>query len=294
MSIVLLKLNDKRDVFSTVPKGMRDEIVKKIGSEFAPKSRDTIRGLNPQQEKAYLPQVIGLQPTDPQFPNKTRDFWADYTIQPTPEGIRLNIATTKGVDDEGKDIIIPESIEDYMVYQFAMKSSKVAKTDHELSNLSMYDFYLEDLSKIKRREESEYETREKADIAYSKFVTKMETSMDKVNLILEMMKEKGTYFDIDIEEVDKKIMLRKHKEKEPRAFLALVDDPALEQKAFISECISYLVLTKEGNDIFNQDENIGSMDLAAIAWLKKAENSTKIAAIKARLQSAKENKKQKQ
>lgn len=303
--IVLLKLNDKRDVFTTVPKSMQNEVSKSIGSEFAKGSRDTIRGLTHLQERVYLPNILGVQTNDPNFPLKAKDFWSDFTITPTVEGLRLNIATTKskvstkvtkeGIEvDEIIEIDTPVDWDSYIVYNFAMKSSRVAKTKEERTNIGMYDFYLVDLAEEQDKKVSDFEVKDKADGIYVRLTidTKWEQNEDKINWILEVMKDKKKFIDVEsMDKTEKKMSLSQHKETNPREFISVVEDDNLEHKAFLNKCLSNRVILKEGNNYFNQDENIGS-DATVSSWFKSPVNSAKVLQLKSRLDKVIQDKRQ--
>src|SRR6478752_2500573 len=170
--IVLLKLNGGRLV-PTLPKEMQKERLRPLESEFKEGTRDLIRGFDPVVERIVLPNLIGLQANEPNFAIKARDFWADFSIKPTEEGLKLNIATEKkvhGKDEDGKDLLIdmPVNPNDYMAYQIAMQSSRVAKTPEQLEDLGMFDFYLIDLEEQKKKEEENFDLIDKADQVYTK------------------------------------------------------------------------------------------------------------------------------
>lgn len=297
--IVVLKLNEERVEYTMtkqIPKTMRDEIYKRIGSEFdksnGMKSKEIIRGLNKELEKMFLPNLIGISEESLEFPKKAMDFWADYTITPTREGLKLNISMEDFKRKDGTIIQVPVNPDDYMQYMFAMQSSKVAKTPDEIENKGFFDFILEDLTEVREREISEFEAQDKATVIYARLTTKFDDNINKINWILEMTKE-DSFFDADIEVVDKKIALRKLANKRPNDFIKLNEDPELENKAFLSAALSAQILTKEGNDYFYLNENIGSEERGALSWLKKPEKNGMVAVIKAKLEQIVKDKKQK-
>lgn len=297
--IVVLRLNEDRVEYTMtkqLPKEMRDEAVKKIGSEFDKsrglKSKDIIRGLDRELERVILPNLIGTSPEDMDFPKKAMDFWADYTITPTREGLRLNIAMEDFTKKDGTIIQIPVNQDDYMQYQFAMQSSKVAKTPEEIKNRGWYDFILEDLTEARERELAEFDAQDKATVEYARLSTKFEANMSKINWILEMTKE-DTFYDDAIDIIDKKIALKNLAEKRPNEFLRVANDPDLELKAFMSAALAAGILTLEGNNYFYLNEDIGSEERGAISWLKKPEKSGAVAAMRAKLEQNVRNRKQK-
>lgn len=281
--IVVLKLNDKR-YLPTLPKNMQADNVRKLESEFKPKSRDVIRGLSPELERIVLPSYIGVQPEDVQFSHKTKEFWSDFSVTPSAEGIKLNIATEKKTVGE-QQIEYPVNPEDYWVYQIAMQSSKVAKTAEDLKSLNSFDFYLVDLEAVEAKARQEFEGIEKADSEYVKLINAYDQNVDKIDWVIELLRDKTVSVDVEsLEELPKKMLLRNIKEAQPLKFVDTLKDPKLETKATIIKCATYGVLTKEGNDYFYGEENIGNGKVA-VSWFEKAENSQKILAIQSKLKA---------
>lgn len=294
--IVLLKLNENKDEYSRqhqIPKNMREEVSRKVGSEFDKSngmtSRDLIRGLDPLQERVFLPKLIGISANHHDFADRAKDYWSDFTIIPTVKGLKLNIATNEQEID-GEVVDVPVNLDDYMIYKFAMASSKVAK-GAELDNLSFYDFYLEDLTEVKAKQEKDFDAKKRATIDFAKLVSKFDDNESKINWLLELTKEPGVFFTDNISKADKEMQLYDLAEKRPVLFNSLLSDKDIEIKAFISKALTYLVLTKEGNDYFYMDENLGS-EKAAIAWFTKPEKSGSVAAIKSKVEHLSQTTKQ--
>lgn len=308
--IVLLKLNGNRNI-PTLPKEMQSDKKLPLNSEFKRGTRDLIRGFSPEIERITLPSIIGVMPTDVDFANKAKDYWAEFQVFPTVEGIRLNVATEKKkIDTEDtpeldasgvktgksitKDILVdyPINPDDYAIWQIALQSSKVAKTDEDLSSLGSFDFYLVDLAQQEEKEANEFDLMDKADAVYMKLTndSAVEANMDKINWVLELLRDKGEAVEVESLDIrDKKRRLRKIKEQEPLKFTSTVNDPNLSIKAKIVKLYAYGVITKEGKEYFDGNINIGEGKVA-VAWFQKAENSNKILALDARLKNAIESK----
>lgn len=292
----VLRLNEERVEYTMtkqLPKDMRDEVYKRVGSEFDKSqgltSKAIIRGLNEDQEKVYLPNLIGISATNQEFPKRAMDFWADYTITPTKKGLLLNISTEEkevSMPDGSKKIIdVPVNIDDYMMYMFAKQSSKVASNPDDLDNAGHFDFILEDLTKVRERELSEFEARDSATLIYARLTSKFESNMTKIDWILEMTKE-DTFYDPDIDMIDKKIALRKLTDDRPGELIKLSDDVDLELKAFLSSLLSHSIITLEGNDYFYLNERMGSEEKGGLAYIKRVDKSGAVAAMKSKLSQA--------
>lgn len=290
--IVILKLNGGK-LIPTLPKNMQEEKLRPLESEFKVGTRDLIRGFNPELERIILPNLIGLQSHEVNFAQKAREFWADFSVKPDEEGMRLNITTeTKIVKGTGTDVDIeidfPVNPEDYMVYQIALQSSRVATTPEDMANLSEFDFYLVNLAEQKQKEVEDFAIIEKADLVYTQLInpSSIEENTDKINWVVELLRDKGEAMDVETAPMlDKKMLLRKVKDANPKKFVSTVEDKSLATKALILQMETYGVIVKEGNEYFDGDVNIGAPKVA-VAWFSKAENSGKVLALRARLKQA--------
>lgn len=308
--IVLLKLNDKRFI-PTLPKEMQTDKVLPLESEFKAGTQDLIRGFNPTVERLVLPDLIGLQSNEPEFSSKARDYWAEFKVIPTKEGLRLNIATEKkkhgttkaevkneegivtGFEEIDDYIDFPVVPRDYAIYHIALQSSKVAKTESELSSLGNYDFYLVDLAAQDAKEAEEFNALDKADAVYMRLVNNdsIETNKEKINWVLELLRDKTEALDVEaLDLTEKKRRLRKIKEEIPQKFTTTVEDKSLGTKAKIRRMLNYGVLTQEGKEIFDGEVNLGEPK-NAVSWFERAENSQKVIVLEARLRNAVETKK---
>lgn len=285
MSIVILKVNDKRQRFNNIPKSLKQEVTNKISSEWKPNSKDVKRGLTAKQEILAMPNIIGVQPNDASWVTKVRDFWADFSILPTVKGLELDISTRKVKTGNGdEEIDYPNNVEDYMTYMIAMQSSRVAKTLEEMDNAENFEFILIDKSEENKKQLSEFEIISKADIKYSKLIVKFEENESVVDWVLELLRDKNDDQVYTMTSSEKQMMLRKKKEKNPLRFLSIVEDKDLENKALIAKLLTFSILNKEGNDYYFLDEKIGS-EIAMIAYLKDSTKSTNVGKMKSQLES---------
>lgn len=291
--IVLLKLNDKRKRYQDLPAPVRDEVSERIGSEFRKGTRDTIRGLDRLQEIAILPDMLGVSATDVNFTTKARDFWAEMTINPTVEGLKLNITTEKKtmtVDGEVKEVDMPLFPFDYMRWRFAVQSRRVAVTAEDMENLNSFEFYIIDLSAQKQKEVDEFAVKKAARLAYAKLSGDMQGKEEEINHVLQYLKEPGEYFDILMETQEKDMLLEAISNKKPKEFTDAVNDPYLAVKAKLKTAIALGFVTKEGNEFFLGSENMGPIK-AALSFLTSKEKSGQVATLNARIEAERLNRK---
>lgn len=297
--IVLLKLNGGKTV-PTIPKDMQGDKNIPLQSEFKTGTRDLIRGFRPDIERIVLPPLIGVQANDAAYASKARDFWADFSVSPSEEGLRLNIATEKKsigkreIAGKLEDILedFPVNPEDYMTWQIALQSSRVAKDPLDIES-GAFDFSLIDLEEQNKQEVEVFENIEKAEEAYNKLIANLdvESNMEKLDMVLELMRDKSEAIEVtDLALIDKKMRLRDIRNSQPIKFVSTVSDPSIATKAKIVRMYNNGVITKEGDEYFDGAINIGKGKVA-VAWFEKPENSGKVLALDARLRSVLENRK---
>lgn len=281
--IVILKLNTKRRS-PVLAKELIPDVVKRIGSEFKKGTRDCIRGLNLEQERVLLPNHLGVNADSHDFGKKAKDFWADFSITPTEDGLRLNVATElkdyKTVTGETTKIEFPVNELDYMIYHFARQSSKVAKTREELEDPSEFDFILINLHEQEKLEEDKYIASKNATIEFSKLVTAGDEGV--INAVIRVLKDLAEPFDFSDSLTKKEMYLKELMIRDEFKFTKVVTDSLLKTKALLREALEASEITLEGSHFFLGEENIGTAK-SALSYLDNPTNSAKVAALKARL-----------
>lgn len=285
-NIVVLKLNDNFKS-PVLPKELEPEVVKRIGSEFKKGTNDCIRGLNPLQERVFLPEIIGLGAEAVEFPRRVKDYWAEFHVIPTKDGVRLNIATEikTSLDKEGKSIEIetPVNLYDYMVYNFAKQSSKVATTREEIESENFL-FTLIDLSEEEKLKRKSFDVKKDAIRELAK-LTSEKADDTKINWVIRCLKEVDEYFDFSQEREKKEMYLMDKMETSPSTFVSTAKDKDLETKALLFEAIEAKEITIEGPYYFFGTINMGT-EKAALDWLRSPSNSESILTLKARLENS--------
>lgn len=255
--------------FSILPvdKEIRSEVVKKIGSTFRKGTQDIIRGLNTKEEQKYLPSVLGVSPSSNEWNERTKTYWADFSIEvpPSETGVEIEIGMK---EEEGE--LVPIDLDGYMKYNFCKQNKKVAVTKEELSNKFIYTFYIEDLSEIKKEEEKAYVFRKQADREFVKIVnSSTDEAKSKIDHILRIAggdNFKGINI-LSMSEIDKEIAFEKLKDTNTKLFLELVNDPNLKTKALLYRALSVNEITLEGSTYFMADMKIGASEKETIGWL---------------------------
>lgn len=283
---VIIKLNDRRVHFKNVPDDMKSDVTKRISAQWKPNSRDITKGLSYEQELVVMPNIIGVKPNDSSWTFKVRDFWSDFSLAPDTVGKELDIRTRKAIhkDDGGEEIEIeiPLVPEDYMAWQLCLQSSLVAKTPEDMDNLEYFDFILINKQVEEDKLETEFAMMKEADIAFARLTSKFEENEPTIDLILELLRDKGDPAVFELKGVKKEMFLREKKQKQPVKFLKITKDADLSSKALIAQLVTYNILSKEGNDYYYLDDKIGSQ-MVLIAYLKDATKSTNVGKMKSQL-----------
>jgi hypothetical protein len=262
------------------------DIVKKIGSEAIPNTKDIIRGLPPILEEALMPSILGISKTTPDYDLRVKDYWAEYTVKVNPvKGETLDASTRrekKVIDGKEVDIDMPVNLDDYMKYYFAMQSSMVAKTEYDRANVGMFDFSLVDLEEAKKAEAEKQDLEDKAMKAY----LTLDYGSDTARQLLEMFPIHVKWDEI-AGPSGVKVALRNVATSYPDKFIAAVNDTNLEARAFFRKATRLGVIRQEGNAYFTGDSEVplalSSKEL--IAAYKDPTKSKDIAMLKAKMEA---------
>lgn len=267
--------------FSILPKDpgaqfIRDEVTKKIGSTWKAGTRDIIRGLSKQEEEFYLPRLLGVKLDSEQWNDRVLQYWADFTVEiPNGAGKELE-AGFKEVVIQGKKVVEPINIDDYIKFNFCKEHSSVATEPHQLDNISLYTYYMVDTQKEEEQREQEFTLRQEIDKAFIKLIQATDSASSlKIDWILETAGgENGSGMSIKgLTPIQKQMELEKLKNRNLSRFGEIVKDSHLQTKALIRRAIDVGALTQEGNSFFLDSKVIGSNLMQAVAHLEAPANN---------------------
>lgn len=258
---------------SRLPDEVYDESKQNIGSTFTP-SGDVNTGLTREEEKKYMPYILGMSDTDVNFPREVKEYFKSLTINVPKKGVKLEI----GLDDNKEPINVLEWIK----YKFALANSAVSREEQaDGSNVSgrALRFFIYDRTR-KLEQEAKQTTSRKS--ALKEFI-QLTADTKRMDMVLRIF----GYNPETMDALEKEPLLEKAAMEDPVKFVATVQDKNLEVNAFIKECLSKQILRKEGNTIFNVDDPIGASMEEAVAYLRDAKNSDVVVTLKARLKAIK-------
>lgn len=257
----------RRENTTNLPDHVYAESKRRIGSTFT-STGDTYSGLTFQEQKKFLPYILGVAAEDPAFGREVKTYFRNMTIEVPIEGVKLEA----GTEDSGD----PVNVMDYVKYKFALSHPHVAKDAEQLGSSRMYRYYIYDEAVELEEDYQDLEYRKKA---YKEFI-KLVDNEKRMDMVVRLYFENPAKMDFKRKELFLENML----EENPYTFFNTVTNKDLETQAFIEECISLEVIRKIGNSLLIGDEKIGDSMEEAVLFLKDKKNSSTLTTLKARVQ----------
>lgn len=262
----------RREEISHLPVKVLNEARISLGSHLV--GRGPLRGLTREEEKKYLPPILGMEPTDRGWARAVKEYWAEMGFVVPSGGVVLDIT----VDPESGE---PYNIEDWIRYQWAKKHRLVASSKEELENDPRKKFYIFDRREETRRKNSKIQMHKAADVEFIKAAKDPE----KARRIIRMLNGILNPDNLSDEQVENELFDLKN--EDPEKFYAVASDKKLDVKAEITALISYEVLRQVGNRIIYIDQTIGETMDDAVAWYQSPKNSGVVSTLKAKLKEIK-------
>lgn len=259
--------------FNLIPKNaktIRDEITIKIGSQWKKGTRDIIRGLTPDEEKRFLPNILGVNANSEKWEERVLNHWADFSIQipNNDEGILLETGYKTQTLSNGEKEIVPIKIDDYMKYHFCKENGDVAG-EHE-DNLILFRYRLVDRAKKQAEDEDLFIAKKAIEGTYLSLIKSTDPNeRSKIDWILETVG--GEYGDgiviTGLSDVQKEMEIEKLKNKNFALFESVIKDEDLKLKALIRKSLSVGKLDLQGETYFLGNKAIGDLK-ATIGYYK--------------------------
>lgn len=253
----------RRKTNTRLPAIIVDETFAHLGGGFDSTTNDTLRGVSYDEEKAYLPNLVGCSPDSFDWSAKTRAFWEKFDVTVPTHGKILNITCEKAkfvVPGTGKEITIdrPEVVLDYLIWRFAQKHSEVASNLAECLALKEKQFYIEDQDAEIKAKTTTLEIKNKARQKYLEIAggeSKDETLLRAIAVNTRALH--GSVIPTKL--ADLLIFLNDISEKFPVAFADAASDPEIKDRAFVSQLLDYQILTSAGNQLYDETQGINAI-----------------------------------
>lgn len=230
----------RRKVYN--PRGQEESAaIKKLGAVSGTGS-GPLSGLSIAEEEKYLPTILQVTPNSPSWSEVKRAYWNNIS-RPVEagSGIRLETgflykteegAKENAMGDESKnkdDAGTPINVSDFVLWRFALKHPRVARSIEFVDKSPKIWFYL--YSKEEELQESTkmLELKDKAAQLYV-------SCLGKIDLMRQVLWLTGQNpSNLDSNEV--KIAFNTLSQDNPMLFISVVNDKDLEMKVFIEQAI---------------------------------------------------------
>ncbi len=265
--LVVIQRKIKKTVLPEI--GVMDETARDyslaIGASFAGANSGVLLGrtiLTAQQERDWMPRIVGVQPTHQEWDRVLNDYWNNLNVKIPYDGLSLEVGMTYKSETEFE----PIKPADYVLYQYCLKYPQVANSISEVNNSNKIRFYLTKESYVQDELLRTKKLRDRA------FVVRLELEGD-VEKMKSLIILSGNPLPRKLEE--QQLLLAKIQETEPSKFLELTKDKKLLEKAFVERLIKVNIFTRPINStlVMYDGAIIGSNLEEAAAWLAMPANS---------------------
>jgi hypothetical protein len=214
------------------------QYIAKIGSSL--RNGVTNRGLDPEEERMYLPTLIGSDPNKADWSTATDSYWKNISVDipDNEEGLELEVGFKYKTEEDAataKDGF-PINLPNYILWRYCLVYSKVANTIEDVDKSPNIRFYLFDKAKEQKQKINLTAAKQKAYAKYLEIVGDIET-ITTILLVMEI----GN--GIVMSKEDKLIALDSIVSSRPIEFLKVANDKNLQTKALIEKCLTRKFLT---------------------------------------------------
>lgn len=277
----------------------------KIGSSL--KGTGPLRGLEYDEEHKYLPEIIGVSPTDNEWRKIVISYWNNISVDVPADGIGIGrlqgrpliftVAFETATEKENFERVlnleekaelskkgeVVEGIPDYILWRYCLVYSKVANRQEDVGKSPKILFYLYSKETETRVEHKAFKLRVKA----SQLFTKILMEEHLINAVLLMFKQDLKEFETL---QDKHLALEGLLKTKAADFIKFMEDVNLEVKAVIKQAVEAQIINNPSNtDSYYYGENnevtLGTTLVDAVIFWKSTDkhNQEVVDAIKARL-----------
>lgn len=263
----------RREEISHLPTKVINESKVFLGSHFD--GRVPLSGLTKEEEKKYLPQILGVSANHQDFQKEVREFWATMGFVVPMVGTVLDAT----VDEESGE---PNNLEDWIKFKWCQKHKLVALSKEEMEKDPRKKFYIYNPEADAARANNKIQLMKKADAAFINTMKK--GGVEKARRIIRILDvvNPDSLSDTQVEN-----KLYELKQERPEDFLTIALDKNMDIKAEIHELINNEIFRRVGGQILYIDKVIGETINDAVAWYKDDKNSAVVADLKAKLKELK-------
>lgn len=229
-----------------------------IGASYN-KYGTVLKGIEGEEERKVMPEILGISANDLSFNKKCEEFWYNISIQVKHgSGTKLNITVRDGV---------PLYPLDYIKWKFALVHKQVAKTENSLEGNPYALFYIFDPISAQTLQISELKIRNDAKLKYLELIQD-EAKVDAVIAVLTDYKNPSI-----LSKEEKELILEDRSSKKAEEFIKVVTDKKLIMKAFVYRAISAGVFKQSGSRLMYDEVILGENLDSTVAFLHSKEGS---------------------
>lgn len=233
-----------------------------------------LRGLTEEEEKKWLPAVLGISATHPDFQKRVNDFWADLFIDVPSGGTVLQIGF------QGDQ---PINLLNYIKYRWCLVHKHVAPDFETMNSSPLLKFYIYDPDVENKKTNKGVAVKR---MAYAEFmkISGQNSNPDKMRRIIRLISTVNpTNFNgIELENLCDQLI-----NENPEKFYRIAKDKDLDLKATIHELVDRGILRKIGNSYIYMDVTMGNTLDETVNWMRNTANSGVVAEIKAKFKESK-------
>jgi hypothetical protein len=274
----------------------------KIGSSL--RGKGPLRGLDPEEEKLYLPDILGVDPSDVHWRKNVSDYWhsisepvpadqkdvADdavqgrmmtFTVKFASKADKEAFESTPSLEEKGRlssyenGAEIVDGIEDYVLFRYCLVYGRVANQMADVKKSAKIRFYLfskENENKLK------HATMKLRGQAMTIFYSYLDPEKEKsVEALLRMFGHNVT----SLKELNEKhLKLEEYAQKEPKRFIDYHTDANLGIKANIKKAVEMGIIRSPSlSDAYYYGDNdavcLGTSLEDAVLYFKSTEQKNK-------------------
>lgn len=271
--IFIRRHEDKSGFLRDYPEIISGAMVR-IGSVLS--GTGPLRGLDSDEEKRYLPKILGVTPDSPNWDRETRAYWADLSIPVGIDGYKLRIP-------EGDETPTTASeIEDYIKYRFVLRHPEVASSKQVADGSFKARFYIHDPDEEVVRQNKASRTKRSALLELAKIVSGTDSLEKMKRLTRVLVSQNPDRLSPEMMEN----LLAEAAERNPEQFLSVALDKKLEMHDLVLQLEEASVIQKIGQQYRYNDEIIASTLEEMISFLQNKANSRVLAEMRAKLEEA--------
>lgn len=254
----------RKELSSHLPPLVIADSRRKLGSVFH--NNAPLRGLSFEEEKKYLPTVLGVSADSPDFTSACKNFWMDMSVEVPSEGVVLDITKTEEGD--------PINIVDWIKYKWLILHPFVATSKDKMTGRK--SFYIYSPEEEIRKKNNDVQLRK---AAYKELI-KINGDKETTVRILRIL---GTDNPNNMTTQMMENYLADIVDNDPKRFYEVATDSNLEHKDFVLNLYSKGILQRIGSAFLYMDTEIGATMKEAVYYVQNKRNTQVVAEMKAKL-----------